>query len=60
MDSARRDDLFVSENKVELKDYFVSKEWHRPYVEVLLETDGTEPGRLLPRLNGQFLSAFES
>ena len=38
-DYARLASLFVPERKVKIKDYSVAKEWHRPYVEALFETD---------------------
>ncbi len=38
-DSARRDDSFDSEKKFRLQDYFVSKQWHGPYVEAVCGTD---------------------
>lgn len=46
-DTVRRTEPFVSEYNVELKDYSVSQEWHRPYVEALLETDGAKLGALI-------------
>lgn len=46
-DSASLADTFVSENEVKIKDYSVSQEWHRPYVEALLETDGAKLGALI-------------
>jgi hypothetical protein len=41
-DCATLDGAFLSANRVEVKDYSVSQEWHKPYVEAFLETDGTK------------------
>ncbi len=38
-DSARRDGSLESEKKFVLQDYFVSREWHGPYVEAVCGTD---------------------
>jgi hypothetical protein len=46
-DYARLASPFVSEHKVKIKDYSVSQEWHRPYVEALFETDEAKLGALI-------------
>jgi hypothetical protein len=38
-DSTKCDDSFGSEKKFGLQDYFVSKEWHGPYVEAVCGAD---------------------
>ncbi len=37
---AKLGDTFVSEKPIKIKDYSVSQEWHRAYVEAFFETDG--------------------
>jgi|SRR5271157_87166 len=63
-DCARLVDAFVSENRVKIKDYSVSQEWHRPYVEAFLETDGTKLAALIAEAErvivGRFLELLVS
>jgi hypothetical protein len=40
--SAQCHDSAPAQNRGHLKGYSVSKEWHRPYIEALLETDNAE------------------
>ena len=47
IDSTGHNDPFVAEDRVEFKDYSVSHEWHRPYVEALFETDEAKLGALI-------------
>lgn len=42
--SAQCHDSAPAQNRGRLKGYSVSKEWHRPYIEALLETDDAELG----------------
>ena len=42
--SAQCHDSAPAQNRAHFKDYSVSKEWHRPYIEALLETDDAELG----------------
>jgi hypothetical protein len=56
--SPMRDDTFHFESRVELKEYFVSKEWHRPYVEALRETDGGKLGVLIAQAERAILGRF--
>jgi hypothetical protein len=56
--SAMPDDSFPFENRFELKEYFVSKEWHRPYVEALRETDGGKLGVLIAQAERAILGRF--
>jgi hypothetical protein len=58
LDSAVRDSSFLLESRFELKDYFVSKEWHRPYFEALLETDGDKLGELIAQAERAILGRF--
>ena len=39
MDARKCDDCLAVENTVKFKDYPVSREWHRPYVEAFFLTD---------------------
>jgi hypothetical protein len=61
---ARLASSFVSERKVKIKDYSVSKEWHRPYVEALFETDEAKLGALIAEAEwsivGRFLELLSS
>jgi len=58
VDFARCGDLFVSENRADLKYYSVSQEWHRPYVEALLETDGAKLGALIAEAERAIVGRF--
>ena len=57
-DCARPASPFVSERKVKIKDYFVSKEWHRPYVEALFETDEVILGALIAEAERAIVGRF--
>jgi hypothetical protein len=57
-DSARRDDSFDSEKKFGLQGYFVSKEWHGPYVKALLETDSAKLGSLIVEAERAIVGRF--
>jgi hypothetical protein len=55
---------FLSANRVIIKDYSMSQEWHRPYVEAFLETDGTKLAALIAEAErvivGRFLELLVS
>jgi hypothetical protein len=57
-DSTGRNDPFVAENKVEFKDYSVSHEWHRPYVEALFESDEAGRGALIAEAERAIVDRF--
>ncbi|MGB7438466.1 MAG: hypothetical protein WBR26_13265 [Candidatus Acidiferrum sp.] len=57
-DFARCDDLFVCENRADLKYYSVSQEWHRPYVEALFETDEAIRGALIVQAERAIVGRF--
>ena len=62
--SAQCHDSAPAQNRGHLKDYSVSKEWHRPYIEALLETDNAELGALIAEAEravvGRFLELLVS
>ena len=49
---------FVSERNVKIKDYSVSQEWHRPYVEALFETDEAKLGALIAEAERAIVGRF--
>jgi hypothetical protein len=49
---------FVSERKVKIKDYSVSQEWHRPYVEALFETDEAKLGAAIAEAERSIVGRF--
>jgi hypothetical protein len=57
-DYARLTSPFVSEGKVKIKDYSVSQEWHRPYVEALFETDEVRLGALIAEAEWSIVGRF--
>ena len=57
-DSTRRDDSFDSEKKFGLQDYFVSKEWHGPYVEAVCETDGVKRAAIIAEAERAIVGRF--
>ena len=62
--SAQCHDSAPAQNRGHLKGYSVSKEWHRPYIEALLETDNAELGALIAEAEravaGRFLELLVS
>jgi hypothetical protein len=57
-DCTRLASPFVSERNVNIKDYSVSKEWHRPYVEALFETDEAKLGALIAEAEWSIVGRF--
>lgn len=57
-DSARRDDSFDPEKKFGLQDYFVSKEWHGPYVEAVCGTDEVRREAIIAEAERAIVSRF--
>jgi hypothetical protein len=57
-DCARLASPFVSERKVKIKDYSVSQEWHRPYVEALFETDEAKLGAAIAEAERSIVGRF--
>jgi hypothetical protein len=57
-DCARLASPFVSERKVKIKNYSVSQEWHRSYVEALFETDGAKRGALIAEAEWSIVGRF--
>ena len=57
-DSARRDDSFESEKKFGLQAYFVSKEWHGPYVEAVCGTDEVKRESLIAEAERAIVGRF--
>lgn len=57
-DCASLDSAFLSANRVKIKDYSVSQEWHRPYVEAFLETDGTKLAALIAEAERVIVGRF--
>jgi hypothetical protein len=57
-DSARRDDSFDSEKRLGLQDYFVTKEWHGPYVEAVCGTDEVKRGAIIAEAERAIVGRF--
>jgi hypothetical protein len=57
-DCARLASPFVSERNVKIKDYSVSRDWHRPYVEALFETDEAKLGALIAEAEWSIVGRF--
>jgi hypothetical protein len=57
-DSARRDDSCDSEKKFGLQDYFVSKDWHGPYVEAVCGTDEVKRESLIAEAERAIVGRF--
>jgi hypothetical protein len=55
---ARLASPFVAERKVKIKDYSVSQEWHRPYVEALFETEEAILGTLIAQAERAIVGRF--
>ena len=58
VDSTGQNDPFVAEDRVELKDYSVSHEWHRPYTETLFETDEAKLGARIAEAERAIVDRF--
>jgi hypothetical protein len=48
----------LAQNSAHLKDYSVSQEWHRPYIEALLETDNAKLGSLIAQAEKAIVGRF--
>jgi hypothetical protein len=57
-DSTRLASPSVSERNVKIKEYSVSQEWHRPYVEALFETDEAKLGALIAEAEWSIVGRF--
>jgi hypothetical protein len=57
-DSEQCHDSPPAQNRAHLKDYSVSQEWHRPYVEALLETDNAKLGSLIAEAERAIVGRF--
>jgi len=56
--SAQCHDSAPAQNKAYFKDYSVSKEWHRPYVEALFETDEARREALIAEAERAIVDRF--
>jgi hypothetical protein len=57
-DPAKRDDLLISGNKMEIKEFFVIQNWHRPYAEALLEAGSAELPALIAVAEREILTRY--
>jgi hypothetical protein len=57
-DSTKCDDCLVAENTVKFKDYSVSQEWHRPYVEAFFGTDEAKRGAFITEAERAIVDRF--
>jgi hypothetical protein len=56
--SAQCHDSAPAQNRAHFKDYSVSKEWHRPYVEALFETDEARREALIAEAERAIVDRF--
>ena len=57
-DCARPASPFVSERTLKIKDYSVSRQWHRPYIEALFEPDEAMLGALIAEAERAIVGRF--
>ena len=57
-DCARLASPFVSERTLKIKDYSVSRQWHRPYIEALFEPDEAMLGGLIAEAERAIVGRF--
>ena len=57
-DSEHCHDCPPAQDRSHFKDYSVSQEWHRPYIEALLETDNAELGSLIAEAERAIVDRF--
>ena len=58
VDSTECDDSWVAENTAKFKDYSVSREWHRPYVEAFFGTDEAKRGTTITEAERAIVDRF--